>query len=78
MRRIWIASAREIVYAGDASQVVVGGIEKSWWDSIVVVRYPSRAKFLEMALDSSYQEIAVHRSAALESTELIATDKWDV
>ncbi|HYO00512.1 MAG TPA: hypothetical protein VET27_00875 [Mycobacterium sp.] len=54
------------------------GTDKPWWETIVVVRYPSRAKFLEMALDPGYQEIAVHRSAALESSGLIATDPWDV
>jgi hypothetical protein len=30
-----------VLYAGDASHVVAGDIDKPWWDAIVVVRYPS-------------------------------------
>jgi uncharacterized protein (DUF1330 family) len=68
----------EILYAGDAAQVVIGGTDAPWWETVVVVRYPSRAKFLEMALDPGYQEIAVHRSAALQTSGLIATDPWEL
>jgi uncharacterized protein (DUF1330 family) len=66
-----------VLYAGDASHVVVGDIDKSWWDAILVVRYPSRAAFVTMATNPDYRENAhVHRVAALESTHLIATDPW--
>ncbi|OBI42332.1 DUF1330 domain-containing protein [Mycobacterium sp. E796] len=68
-----------VLYAGDASHVVVGDIDKPWWDAILVVRYPSRAAFLAMAGNSDYHEKAnAHRVAALESTHLIATDPWKV
>lgn len=67
------------LYAGDASHVVAGDIDKPWWDAIVVVRYPSRAAFVAMATNPDYHEKAhVHRVAALESTHLIATDPWKV
>jgi uncharacterized protein (DUF1330 family) len=66
-----------VLYAGNASHVVAGDIENSWWDAIVVVRYPSRAAFVAMATNPEYHERAhVHRVAALESTHLIATDPW--
>jgi uncharacterized protein (DUF1330 family) len=66
-----------VLYAGDASHVVAGDIDKVWWDAIVVVRYPSRAAFVAMATNPDYHEKAhVHRAAALESTHLIATDPW--
>jgi uncharacterized protein (DUF1330 family) len=68
----------EIVYAGNAAQVVIGGQDRPWWDAIIVVRYPSRAKLLEMALDPGYQASAVHRTAALATSGLIATDPWEV
>jgi uncharacterized protein (DUF1330 family) len=61
-----------VLFAGDATATVIGGTESSWWDTVVLVRYPSRAKFLEMVSDAQYQAIAVHRSAALETSGLVA------
>jgi uncharacterized protein (DUF1330 family) len=66
-----------VVYAGDASHVVAGDIDRPWWDAIVVVRYSSRAAFLAMVTNPGYHENAhVHRAAALDSTHLIATEPW--
>jgi uncharacterized protein (DUF1330 family) len=65
-----------ITYAGKSSEVVIGGTEHPWWDAIAVVEYPSRAKFIEMVSDPDYQKIARHRSAALSTSELIATEPW--
>lgn len=68
-----------ILYAGDASHVVAGDVDKAWWDAIVVVRYPSRAAFVTMVTSQDYQQKAhPYRAAALESTHLIATDPWSV
>lgn len=66
-----------VVYVGDARQTVIGRDADPWWDAVLLVRYPSRAKFLEMVLDPGYQEIARHRTAALETSALIATEPWD-
>ncbi|WP_231980651.1 MULTISPECIES: DUF1330 domain-containing protein [unclassified Mycobacterium] len=66
-----------LVYAGDASHVVAGDLDRPFWDAIVVVRYPSRAAFVSMATNPEYYERAhVHRAAALHSTHLVATDPW--
>lgn len=66
-----------ILYAGDASHVVAGDIDRPFWDAIVVVRYPSRAAFVAMATNPKYLSDAhIHREAALESTHLVATDPW--
>jgi uncharacterized protein (DUF1330 family) len=43
------------------------------WDEVLLVRYPSIEKFLEMVTNPSYRNCAVHRSAALEDSRLIAT-----
>jgi uncharacterized protein (DUF1330 family) len=68
-----------VLYAGDASHVVAGDIDRPWWDAIVVVRYPSRQAFTSMATNPDYHKQAhVHREAALESTHLIATDPWEL
>lgn len=66
-----------IDYAGNCGEVVIGADSEAWWDSILVVRYPSRAAFLKMVLSPEYQEVAVHRTHALETSALIATETWD-
>lgn len=65
-----------IVYVGDATQTVIGGEDAPWWDTILLVSYPSRAKFLDMILDPAYREITAHRTAALHTSGLIVTEQW--
>lgn len=60
-RVIWSAEAREVVI----------GPESEAWDQALLVRYPSRAKFIEMQMDPDYQAILPHRTAALEDSRLI-------
>lgn len=66
----------QIIYAGHSGEVVIGGSERPWWDAIAVVEYPSRSKFIEMVNDPAYEKIAIYRTAALATSELIATDPW--
>jgi uncharacterized protein (DUF1330 family) len=54
-----------------AKQSVVGP-EEGEWDLILLVEYPSRQKFLEMASNPEYQKIHAHRDAALADSRLIA------
>jgi uncharacterized protein (DUF1330 family) len=42
------------------------------WDLVLLVEYPSRAKFLEMATNPDYLKIHAHREAALADSRLIA------
>lgn len=42
------------------------------WDEVLLVRYPSIEKFLDMVMNPSYQECLAHRTAALEDSRLIA------
>lgn len=65
----------EIVYAGDCGTTVVPA-DGHEWDSVLLVRYPSRQKFLEMVMDPSYQEITHLRTDALEAAVLEATKPW--
>lgn len=64
----------EVIYAGDCSTAVVAGAEE--WDSVLLVRYPSRQKFLEMVMDPTYQEITNLRTQGLEAAVLQATRPW--
>jgi len=61
------------IWGADAHQVVIGP-ETERWDQAFLVRYPSRAKFLEMVADPDYQAIVPHRTAALEDSRLILCD----
>ena len=65
-----------LLFAGIAAQTVIGGADSSWWDAILLVRYPSRAKFLEMVMDPEYLEISAHRTTALATSGLVATQEW--
>jgi uncharacterized protein (DUF1330 family) len=48
------------------------GPSEGEWDLILLVEYPSRQKFLEMASNPEYQKIHAHRDAALADSRLIA------
>jgi uncharacterized protein (DUF1330 family) len=54
-----------------ARQSVIGPAEPEW-DLVLLVEYPSRAKFLEMAMNPEYLKIHAHREAALADSRLIA------
>lgn len=62
-RPIWIGQVRDTLIAepGEA------------WDNAILVQYPSRKAFIEMASSPDYLAIAPHRSAALADSRLIAT-----
>lgn len=48
------------------------GPDRPEWDLVLLVEYPSRARFLEMASNPDYLAIHAHREAALEDSRLIA------
>ncbi|MGO9488897.1 MAG: hypothetical protein ACLQBB_07700 [Solirubrobacteraceae bacterium] len=48
------------------------GPEELEWDMALMVEYPSRQKFLEMASDADYLRVHEHRAAAIADSRLIA------
>ena len=66
----------DVRYGGAAPVNVIGDDEKPWWDAILVVEYPTPSAFVEMVRDPGYQKVHVHRAAALERGDLIATSTW--
>lgn len=56
------------------SQSVIGPPD-SEWDLVLLVHYPSRAKFLEMATNPDYLKIHAHRDAALADSRLVACEQ---
>jgi len=65
----------EVVYAGDCSTAVIAE-EGHEWDAVLLVRYPSRQKLLEMVMDPGYQEITHLRTEGLADAVLQATTPW--
>ena len=62
----------QIVFEGQASQLLVGEVE-DLWDMIAIVRYPDVRAMVKMTSDRAYGEIAVHRIAGLEGQLNIRT-----
>ncbi len=61
------------LYGGTQRQLVIGEGERTWWDTILVVEYPSPGAFLEMVGDPGYLAVHEHRRQGLQRAELIAT-----
>ncbi len=57
-----------------ARQSVIGPPEPEW-DLVLLVEYPSRAKFIEMATNPEYLKIHAHREAALADSRLVACEQ---
>jgi uncharacterized protein (DUF1330 family) len=65
-----------VVYGGEAPAVVIGDGEHPWWDSILVVQYPTPQAFIDMVMTQEYATVHENRAAALERGDLIATSTW--
>ena len=72
------AVGAKALYAGTACAHLIGEEPRPWWDAILVVEYPTPAAFVRMVTAPEYAEVHVHRAAALERAELIATNAWAV
>ena len=59
------------IWAGSAFASPIAP-EGERWDDAVLVEYPSVAKFHEMTSSAEYIEAAVHRTAALSDSRLVA------
>lgn len=72
MRKVVESQGGRFLWVGRVDSVVIGDGEASF-DVIGLVEYPSRQKFVEIALSDRVREIGVDRAAGLESQWLIAT-----
>ena len=66
----------EARFAADSRAYIIGDGAKPWWDAILVVEYPTPQAFVSMVTSEDYLKIHVHREAALDRAELIATSSW--
>ncbi len=62
-----------VIWAGDGEAVAYGDAAADRWDYVVLVRYPSRAAFLDMLASPEYAAANVHREAAVEKHVIVAS-----
>ena len=62
-----------MIWAGDGEAVAYGDAAADRWDYVVLVRYPSRAAFLDMLASPEYAAANVHREAAVEKHVIVAS-----
>lgn len=65
----------DVIYAGDGGTALIAEQGQSW-DAVLLVKYPSRAAFLQMVMDPDYQAITHLRSSALVEAVLQPTKPW--
>jgi len=64
----------EMIWLGEAREHLIGDTTYDW-DSILLVRWPTRQNLLDLTEDEGYQKIAHHRKNGLKRTMLIALDE---
>jgi uncharacterized protein (DUF1330 family) len=65
-----------ILWAGKAEAVALGVPDRNTWDFVVLVRYPSRAAFVDMMTSAEYENVAnPHRVNGAVDHVIIATNE---
>lgn len=62
-----------VLWAGDGEAVAFGDATGDRWDYVVLVRYPSRAAFLDMMNSPEYAAANLHREQAVARHVILAT-----
>jgi len=62
-----------VIWAGQPEAVAFGAEKTLGWDYIVLVRYPSRASFLDMMTSEEYARANIDREAGVEDHVILAT-----
>jgi uncharacterized protein (DUF1330 family) len=75
-RRTATRFGAEVLYVGDGSSVLVAEPGQEW-DTVLLVRYPSRQAFSDMVRDPEYGAGTHLRTGALVEAVLQATVPWD-
>jgi uncharacterized protein (DUF1330 family) len=65
-----------VVHLAETGTPLVAPDGDTSWDSILLVRYPTRAAFSQMVADPAYQQITHLRTEALEAAVLQPTTPW--
>ena len=62
----------DIIWAGRADAVALGPQDQGDWDYVALVRYPSRAAFVDMMTSADYAAVNHHRLNGLERHTILA------
>ncbi len=62
-----------VLWAGNGEAVAFGDAQADRWDYVVLVRYPSRAAFLDMMDSPAYAAANVFREQAVERHVIVAS-----
>jgi len=73
MREVVEGEGGRFLWAGTVDSLVIGDADAAGFDVVGIVEYPSRRKFVEIAMSERVRKIGVDRAAGLESQWLIAT-----
>ena len=65
----------EVLYLGEGSTALVAE-EGQAWETVLLVRYPSREAFSRMVADPEYQQVTQLRTQALTEAVLQPTTSW--
>lgn len=71
--RLIKARGGTVLWAGDGEAVAFGDAHNDRWDYVVLVRYPSRAAFLDMVRSPEYAAANVHREQAVAKHVILAS-----
>ena len=67
------ARGATVLWAGRAEGAAFGDPAAGRWDYVVLVRYPSRAAFLDMMTSAAYATANIDREAGVEDHLIIAS-----
>lgn len=62
-----------VLWAGNGEAVAFGDIQADRWDYVVLVRYPTRAAFLDMVHSPEYAAANRHREQAVAKHVILAS-----
>lgn len=65
--------AQPVFVANDVTELVTS--DGSTWDQVAIVRYPSRAKFIEMIESPDFPAAAIHKQAGVERSTVIVAEQ---
>ena len=61
----------KVIYSGDVFSTILG--EDEFFHHVIIVRYPSKEKFIEFSSSEKWKAIEHHRTEGLESQWLLAS-----
>ncbi|SRR5258707_10493582 len=74
-QEILLRLGAQVLYAGECVEPLLAG-EGQDWDAVVIVRYSSRASYVEMLAGAEHQAIASLRTSALRDAVILPMDDW--